>query len=414
MHESTRAHGPWERAARGAGLWGVDGAESTIFARMSATASRLGAMNLGQGFPDTDPPPEVAEAAQRAIAEGINQYPPGPGMPQLREAIAAHQHRFYTLDWDPDAEVLVTTGATEAIAASILALVEPGQEVATLEPYYDSYAAMIALAGGVHTTIPLDIAPGADGELTVSASPEALRDAITDRTRLILLNTPHNPTGLMLGRDVLEMIVATARQHDCLIVSDEVYEHLTFTGPHLSVAAIDGARERTITIGSAGKTLSVTGWKIGWITAPAELVTAVTGVKQWLTFASGAPLQGAVARGLDLPDTAYTRIAQDLQAQRDLLVTALRGIGAHVSIPDAGYFVLADFSPLGEHDAVDLCERLPAEAGVVGIPVAAFCRPEEQGGHASRYASLVRLAFCKNPATMAEAARRITAWADAR
>lgn len=406
--------GPWQDAARGAGLLRDGQARPTIFARMSARALELGAMNLGQGFPDTDPPAAVAEAAIANIRAGVNQYPPGPGHPALREAIARHQERFYGLTWDPATEVLVTTGATEAIAASIAALVRPGDEVLTLEPFYDSYAAMIALAGGVHRTVPLTVADeGADG-LRLTVDPAALRSAITARTRMILVNSPHNPTGIILGADALAAIVDGACEHDAIIVSDEVYEHLVLDGAHTPIASLPGARERTITIGSAGKTLSVTGWKIGWITAPAELVTAVSGVKQWLTFTSGAPFQGAVATGLGLPDAEYAAIAEDLRRRRDLLLATLRGIGARVSVPHAGYFVVADLSGLGEDDAAALCERLPVEAGVVAIPVSAFCHDDAEGGHAGRFRSLVRFAFCKDDATMAEAARRLTAWASSR
>lgn len=403
--------GPWQDAARGAGLWRSGHVQPTVFARMSARAAQLGAMNLGQGFPDTSPPPVVAETARRAITDGENQYPPGPGRPELRAAIARHQERFWGLSWDPDTEVLVTTGATEAIAATVLALVRPGDEVLTLEPYYDSYAAMIALARGVHRTVPLTVEPDGEHGLRLGVDPAAVRAAITDRTRLILLNSPHNPTGLILSREVLQAVVDGAREHDALIASDEVYEHLTFDRPHLPVATLPGARERTVSIGSAGKTLSVTGWKIGWITAPAELVTAITAVKQWLTFTSGAPFQRAVAAGLDLPDAEFSAIAADLRARRDALVEVLLGLGARVAVPDAGYFVVADLDPLGEDDAVALCERLPAEAGVVAIPVTAFCRPAADGGYAEHYRSLVRFAFCKDDATMDEAARRLRDWA---
>lgn len=411
------ATGPWQTAARGADLLHDGEARATIFARMSARAAELGAMNLGQGFPDTDPPSVVAEAAVAAIRAGANQYPPGPGIPELRAAIARHQERFYGLSWDAASEVLVTTGATEAIAASILALVRPGDEVLTLEPYYDSYAAMIALAGGVHRTVPLTVGrsdaavDGGEGDLRLSVDPVALRAAITDDTRMILVNSPHNPTGIVLPPEALAAIVEGATAHDAIIVADEVYEHLVLDGTHTPIATLPGARERTITIGSAGKTLSVTGWKIGWITAPSELVTAVTGVKQWLTYTSGAPFQGAVAVGLDLPDEDFTAIADDLRRRRNGLLATLRGIGARVSVPAAGYFVVADLSDLGEVDAAALCERLPQEAGVVAIPVPAFCRSEADGGHASRFASLVRFAFCKDDATMAEAARRLEAWA---
>lgn len=401
-------NGPWQHAARGAGLWSEGAAHPTIFARMSALAAELGAMNLGQGFPDTHPPAVVADAAIAAIRAGRNQYPPGRGVPELCAAIAAHQARFYGLTWDPASEVLVTTGATEAIAASILALVRPGDEVLTLEPYYDSYAAMIALAGGVHRTVGLTPRIGEDGDLHLAVDPAAIRAAVTDRTRLILVNSPHNPTGLVLPPDGLAAIGEAAREHDAIIVADEVYEHLVLDGRHAPIASLPGARERTITIGSAGKTFSVTGWKIGWITAPAPLVTAVTAVKQWLTYASGAPFQPAVADGLGMPDAEYAAIAADLRDRRDRLLVTLRDIGLRVSVPAAGYFVVADAAPIGETDAAALCERLPHEAGVVAIPVSAFCRD-----HRADFTSLVRFAFCKDDATLAEADRRLRAWAGA-
>lgn len=414
--------GPWQDAARGANLWTPTGpsdpehllggtVQPTIFARMSGIAQQLGAPNLGQGFPDTQPPDVVADAAVTAIREGHNQYPPGPGTPVLREAVAAHQQRFYGMDVDPASQVLVTTGATEAIAASILALVRPGDEVLTLEPFYDSYAATIALAGGVHRTVGLTTGVGQDGDLSLGVDPQQLRAAVTDRTRLILVNTPHNPTGLVLGTEALQTIVDTACAHDALIVSDEVYEHLTFDAPHVPIAALPGAAERTITIGSAGKTFSVTGWKIGWAIARHELITAVTAVKQWLTFTSGAPFQPAVAAGLGMDDAAYAAIAEDLRVRRDRLLTTLREVGLRVSVPEAGYFVVADAAPLGETDAAALCERLPEEAGVVAIPVSAFHLPATLAAPDSPARSLVRFAFCKDDATLAEADRRLRDWA---
>jgi N-succinyldiaminopimelate aminotransferase len=414
--------GPWQDAARGANLWTPTGpsdpehllggmVQPTIFARMSGIAQQLGAPNLGQGFPDTQPPAVVAETAAAAIREGNNQYPPGPGTPVLREAIAAHQQRFYGMDVDPATEVLVTTGATEAIAAAILALVRPGDEVLTLEPFYDSYAATIALAGGVHRTVGLTTTVDENSDLVLGVDPGTLRAAITDKTRLILVNTPHNPTGLVLGTEALQVIVDGAREHDALIMSDEVYEHLTFGAPHVPIATLPGAAERTITIGSAGKTFSVTGWKIGWAIARPEVITAVTAVKQWLTFTSGAPFQPAVAAGLGMDDAAYAAIAEDLRVRRDRLLTTLREVGLRVSVPEAGYFVVADATPLGEPDAAALCERLPQEAGVVAIPVSAFHLPATLAAPDSPARSLVRFAFCKDDATLAEADRRLRAWA---
>ncbi|MDO5661405.1 MAG: aminotransferase class I/II-fold pyridoxal phosphate-dependent enzyme [Brachybacterium sp.] len=407
-----RLDGPWQDAARGANLLrsataDPSAVQPSIFARMSALATRLGAMNLGQGFPDDDPPEVVARTAAEAILAGRNQYPPGPGTPELREAVAAHQARWYGMDVDPDAEVLVTTGASEALSASLLAFIRPGDEVLTLEPFFDLYGGVIGLAGGVHRTVPLASSIGEDGDLVLGVDPAAIRAAITERTRVILLNTPHNPTGLVLGEDVLRAVVEGARTHDALIITDEVYEHLLFDGArHRPIATLPGAWERTITIGSAGKTFSVTGWKIGWVTAPKELVTAVTAVKQWLTYVSGAPFQPAIAAGLALPEDAFSAIAADLQRRRDGLLEVLRRTGFRVSVPRAGYFVVADAAPLGETDGEDLCERLAHEAGVVAIPCSAFYRgdPGEARSH-------VRFAFCKADAVMDEAAQRLERWA---
>jgi N-succinyldiaminopimelate aminotransferase len=391
--------GAWSRAARGAMLLDDTGRLSpTIFAEMSALAVATGAVNLGQGFPDEDGPREVLDAAKRAIDEGVNQYPPGIGMPVLREAIAEHQLRFYAQTVDPDTEVLVTAGATEAIAASLLALLEPGDEVVTLEPFYDSYGAMIALAGARHVGVPLrwpEFAPDHDD----------LRAAVTDRTRVILLNSPHNPTGTVLDRATLELIVELAHRHDAIIVTDEVYEHLTYDGArHIPVSTLPGARERTVTISSAGKTFATTGWKIGWIVAPPALVGPILAVKQFLTYVNGAPFQPAIARGLRMPDSFFAGAAAALQTKRDLLSEGLRRAGFGVARPRGSYFVIADAAPLGYDDAVDLCRRLPELAGVVAIPVTAFIRPDRRDG--SR--SLIRLAFCKRVEVLREAVERLS------
>jgi N-succinyldiaminopimelate aminotransferase len=395
---SVMRPGPWRRAAAGAGLLTADGVPgTTIFAEMSALAAATGAINLGQGFPDTDGPQEVLRAAQDAIGAGLNQYPPGRGTAVLREAIARHQRHWYGLEVDPDTEVLVTAGATEALAAVLLAFVDDGDEVLTLEPSYDAYGAVIALAGGVHRTVPVDwpdFRPDAD----------RLRDAITDRTRVILLNTPHNPTGAVLDEALLRVVVEAAERHDALIVTDEVYEHLLFDGArHVPIATLPGAWDRTITISSGGKTFSTTGWKIGWLSGPAELVSAALAVKQFLTFVNGAPFQPAIAVGLDLPDAVFARIAGDLQSGRDTLIAGLTAAGLPVSVPAAGYFVIADGAALGFPDGADLCRRLPELAGVVAVPVSAFCRPEQ----AERMRSLVRFAACKSPAVLAEASTRL-------
>lgn len=405
------SHGPWIDAATATGLWRDGSAQPTIFAQMTALAQRTGAVNLGQGFPDTNPPQEVAEAAIDAIRSGINQYPPGPGTPALRRAIAEHQQRFYGLSLDPDSNVLVTTGATEAIAATILALVGPGDEVVTLEPFYDSYAATIAMAGGVHRTVPLRPVYHEVGDFSLRVDPDDLRATITSRTRLILINTPHNPTGTVLDPETLQLIVNLAVEADAIIVTDEVYEHLVYEGTHVPVAALPGAAGRCVTISSAGKTFSVTGWKIGWAIASPELITAITGAKQWLTYASGAPFQDAVARGLALPDTHYDAIRSDLQERRDLLVSALRSAGFPLSVPAAGYFVVADTSSFAEEDADALCRRLPEEAGVVGIPVSAFYRDPRRAGPARAW---VRFAFCKDRETIRDAGERLSTWAAAR
>ena len=394
---------PWQRTAAGAGLLDADGGiAATIFAEMSALAARTGAINLGQGFPDEDGPAEVLEAARQAIADGVNQYPPGIGMPVLREAISAHQRRWYGLEVDAASEVLVTAGATEALAATLLALVDSGDEVVTFEPYYDAYAALVARAGGVHRTVPLHWS-SEQHRPDWRPDPAELEAAVTDRTRVILVNSPHNPTGAVLDRDTLELVVRLAERHDAIIVTDEVYEHLTFGTPHTPIATLPGAWERTISISSGGKTFSTTGWKIGWITAPAPLVTAVLAVKQYLTFVNGAPFQPAIATGLALPDRFFADAAAELGAKRDLLASGLEAAGFSVSQPDAGYFVVVDAAPLGYADGAVLCRELPERAGVVGVPVSAFVHPDRQDA----YRSLVRFAFCKRRTVLEEASARL-------
>ena len=391
--------GAWTRAAAGAGLLGGDGSvRPTIFAEMSALAARTDAINLGQGFPDEDGPAEVMDAAVRAIRDGVNQYPPGIGIPQLRAAIAEHQSRFYGIELDADREVLVTAGATEAIAATLLALLEPGDEVVTFEPFYDAYGALIALGGGVHRTVPLEL-PGFRPDL------DRLRATVTDRTRVILVNSPHNPTGSVLDLETLQTIVELAERHDAIIVTDEVYEHLTFGPAHIPIATLPGAFDRTVTISSGGKTFNTTGWKVGWLSAPAPLVTAILAVKQFLTYVNGAPFQPAIAAGLRLPDEFFVRIAADLRHKRDVLSAGLHAAGFDVFESDGTYFVVADAAALGHSDAVELCRRLPELAGVVAIPLAAFCRDDL----ARRTASLVRFAFCKRMDVLERAAAQLAA-----
>ena len=394
--------GPWQRTARGALLLDDEGRlATTIFAEMSALAMVTGAINLGQGFPDEDGPAEVLEAARQAIADGVNQYPPGPGAPVLREAVAEHQQRFYGIGLDP-AQVLVTAGATEALTATILALVDRGDEVVVLEPFYDSYAAAVALAGGVLRTVPLRW-PG------FQPDHDELRAAVTDRTRLVLVNTPHNPTGTMLDRPTLELVIELAHRHDAVIVTDEVYEHLAFGDRHLPIASLPGGFERTVTISSGGKTFNTTGWKVGWLSGPIDLVRAITAVKQYLTYVNAAPFQPAIAVGLRLPDAFFTGAADALRGKRDLLSASLREAGFDVSTPQGGYFAVADAAPFGVTDAADFARRLPELAGVVGVPLTAFVNPPNRAG----YRSLIRFAYCKRPEVLQEAARRLAGLARA-
>lgn len=356
----------------------------TIFAEMSALATKTGAINLGQGFPDDDAHPDVLEAARRAISDGLNQYPPGLGTPVLRGAIAEHQQRFYNLTIDPDREVLVTAGATEALAASLLALTDRGDDVVVFEPFYDSYAAIVALAGANLVTVPLR------GD-TYQPDHDELRAAVTDRTRVILINNPHNPTGVQFDRDTLTLIVELAHQHNATIISDEVYEHLTFHTPHTPIATLPGGAMRTVTISSGGKTFNTTGWKIGWLTAPHQLVQAITAVKQYLTYVSGAPLQPAIAVGLGLPDSYYQQLAASLKDRCALLRRGLERAGLNPSQPDAGYFLIADAAPLGFDNADQAALALPELAGVVGIPLTAFVRDNNR----QPFNTKLRFAFCK-------------------
>ena len=368
---------------------------TTIFAEMSALAETTGAVNLGQGFPDTDGPREIAAAAAAAIMEGRgNQYPPGPGVPELRQAVAAHQKRFWGLDVDPDSQVLVTAGATEAIAAALIALLEPGDEAIAFEPYYDSYAACIAMAGARRVPVtlrPPDFRPDLD----------ALRAAITPRTRLILLNSPHNPTGVVFTPAELARIAELACAHDLLVISDEVYEHMVFDGTHLPIASLPGMAERTVTISSAAKMFSFTGWKIGWVTGSPEVVTAVRTVKQFLTYVSGGPFQYAVAQALALPDSYYASIADDLRPKRDFFCDGLVKAGFEVYRPAGTYFITTDVRPLGYTDGMEFCRELPRRAGVVAIPSSVFYDNAEAGR------SQVRFAFCKKQEVLAEALARL-------
>jgi N-succinyldiaminopimelate aminotransferase len=366
----------------------------TIFAEMSALAVATSAINLGQGFPDTDGPREVADAAVAAIRAGHNQYPPGIGVPELRHAVARHQHHWYDIEVDPSTEVLVTAGATEAIAAAILALCEPGDEVVTFEPYYDSYAACIALAGAERHVVQLR-APeyGFDADDLVRA--------VTPRTRLLLLNSPHNPTGKVFSRDELELIASLCVERDLLAVTDEVYEHLVFDGEHVPLCTLPGMRDRTLTISSGAKTFSFTGWKVGWVCGRAPLVAAVRAVKQFLTYVNAGPFQHAIAVGLDLPDSYFVSIADDLRVKRDRLGAGLADAGFAARPPAGTYFTTVDIRAVGDDDGLAFCRALPARCGVVAVPNVVFYDDKAAG------LPLVRFACCKRLDVIDEAARRL-------
>ena len=387
----------------------LQGFGTTVFAEMSALAVATGSINLGQGFPDTPGPVEVLDVARAAIGTPADQYPPGPGTPELRTAVAAHVERFRGLAYDPDSEVLVTAGATEALTAALLALVEPGDEVVLLEPMYDSYAAAVAMAGGVVRPVPLTPPPAstdgpADGGVW-TFDPADLRAAVTPRARLLLLNTPHNPTGKVLDRAELALVAEVALEAGLLVVTDEVYEHLVFSGAeHVSLATLPGMRERTLVVGSGGKTFNTTGWKVGWICGPAPLVAAVRTAKQFLTYVNAGPFQPAIAAGLGLPDAYFSGIARDLERRRDVLVAGLRGAGLPTVSPQATYFATVDVRGVQpDGDGLAFCRELPARAGVVAVPTVVFYTR----GHADLGRSLVRFAFCKRMDVLEQAATQL-------
>jgi N-succinyldiaminopimelate aminotransferase len=372
----------------------LQGFGTTIFAEMSALAVRTGSINLGQGFPDTDGPAVVADAAVAAIRAGRNQYPPGPGIPELRDAIARHQRRFYRLDVDADREVLVTAGATEAIAAAMLSLCEVGDEVVTFEPYYDSYAASIAMAGAQRRVVTLR-----PPDYHFDAS--ALEAAVGPRTRLLLLNSPHNPTGKVFSRAELELVARVCIEHDLLAVTDEVYEHLVYDGEHIPLATLPGMRDRTLTISSGGKTFSFTGWKVGWACGPEALVNAVRTAKQFLTYVNAAPFQHAIAVGLDLPDDHFRDFANGLRERRDVLSEGLAAAGFDVMASAGTYFVTTDIRALGESDGLAFCRALPERCGVVAVPNVVFYDDRAAG------LPLVRFTFCKRLDVLEEAVTRL-------
>ena len=377
-----------------------------IFAKMSALAAEVGAVNLGQGFPDEDGPPAMLEAARQAITDGVNQYPPGLGIAELREAVAAQRLRRYAQRFDPASEVLVTVGASEAIAAAVIGLVEPGSEVIVVEPYFDTYAPNIAMAGAHRMSVPL-VPDGRGFALDV----DAVRTAITPRTRAMIVNSPHNPTGMVLSDAECQALAEVAVDADLLVISDEVYERLTFDGrEHLPLASYPGMAQRTVTISSAAKMFNCTGWKIGWACGPAELVNGVRAAKQYLSYVGGAPFQPAVAYALDHEDAWVDGLRDALQTKRDRLAAALTGIGFKVHDSAGTYFLCADPRPLGFADGASFCEELPHRVGVAAIPMSAFCEP---GAASERWRHLVRFAFCKRDETLDEAIGRLSALAPA-
>jgi N-succinyldiaminopimelate aminotransferase len=380
-------------AARLAGLG------TTIFASTTARAEALGAVNLGQGVPEGAPPARMMEVASEAMAAGLNQYTGLGGLPALRTAVCEDLQSRLRLTYDPDTEVLVTYGATEAVSAAVLALCDPGDELLVLDPAYDSYAAAAAFAGARAVPVPLDLTGGGP-----VLDPEVLEAAVTDRTRALLLNSPHNPSGRALSEQDLAAVADVCVRHDLTAVTDEVYEHLLHRGRrHASLAAAPGMRERTLRVSSAGKTFTATGWKVGWVTGPAPLVTAVRTVKQFLTFTGNGPFQAAVAHGLRCEQDWVRGNAAALERRRDLLATGLQSVGLEVLPDDGGYFLLADTGSVGEPDAAAYAERLMVDKGVAAIPASAFTLVP------GRMRSLLRFAYCRGDDTVAEAVRRLQA-----
>lgn len=378
---------------------------TTVFAEMSALAARIGAVNLGQGFPDEDGPPAMLKAAQEAIADGVNQYPPGIGIAPLRHAIAAQRRRRYGIDYDPDTEVLVTVGATEAIASAVIGLVEPGSEVLLMEPFYDSYSPVVAMASAQRVAVPL--VPHGRG---FALDADALRRAVTPRTRALIVNSPHNPTGTVLSADELAAIAEVAVAADLLVITDEVYEHLVFDGRrHVPLAGFDGMAERTITISSAAKMFNCTGWKIGWACGPAPLIAGMRAAKQYLSYVGGAPFQPAVALALETQDAWVDDLRATLQARRDRLAAGLIDVGFEVHASAGTYFLCADPRPLGYDDSSEFCAVLPEKVGVAAIPMSAFCDPATTSGPADVWNHLVRFTFCKRDDTLDEAVKRLGA-----
>lgn len=391
----------FEQVGLAAGLMGADGHwRSTIFEEMSALAHRYGALNLGQGFPDTDGPAEMLRAAADALASGVNQYATIAGNPALRQAIAEHQQRFYGLTLNPDTQVTVTAGASEALAATIAALVEPGDEVVLFEPYYDLYPAAAALAGARVRTVPL-VPPTFEPDL------EALEAAFSDRTALVVVNDPHNPTGMVFSTEAKTKIVELATRYDAVILADQVYEHLVFTGPYQPIQTLPGAAERTVAVSAISKTHSATGWRVGWMTGPENLILPIRLVKGYLTHSAAAPLQAAAAVGVGLGDNFYTGVQTRYAQQRRILVENLAGSPWEVTPPAGTFFAVADVSQVlterGLTSAEELCHQLPEQAGVALIPLTAFTTE----AYRQRVQTYVRFAFCKRPEVLQDAATRL-------
>lgn len=373
--------------------------KTSIFTEMTELARRTGAVNLGQGVPDLDSPPALLRGVADAVLAGQNQYPPAYGFPELRRAVAAHQQRRYALEYDPDGEVLVTTGATEALAAALLGLTGPGDEVVTFDPCYDAYPAGTRLSGAALVAVPLAMA--GDG---FALDADALRAALTPRSRVLLLNTPHNPSGKVFTPDELATLAELCIEHDLTVVTDEVYEHLTYDdATHLPIAALPGMRERTLTISSAGKTFNVTGWKVGWLTGPAPLVAACTSVKQFLTYASGTPYQQALARSLAEVEPWAEELRALLGGNRDVLRDGLAAAGLRPYRAESGYFLQADVRPWGYGDGFAFCRDLPERAGVVAIPTSAFRQAADPAPW------LVRFSFCRRPDALHRAVTQLAA-----
>jgi N-succinyldiaminopimelate aminotransferase len=372
----------------------LQGFGTTIFAEMTVLALEHDAVNLGQGFPDSDGPDEVKDAATRAIREGRNQYSPGRGVSTLRRAVADHQRRFWGLDYDPETEIVVTAGATEAVFCAVNALCDVGDEVVLFEPFYDSYEAAVRMAGAVPTTVRLS-----DPDL--SYDPEELERALTARTRLVVLNSPHNPTGKVWTREELSHLAGLCVERDLVAVTDEVYEHLVYDGAHVPLATLPGMRERTVTISSGAKTFSFTGWKIGWVCAAPQLAAAVLAAKQFVTFTNGTPLQFGIAAGLGLDDAYFEQLCGSYRRRRDLLCAGLADAGLEVVVPAGTYFVTADIRPLGHGDDVAFCRMLPTEVGVAAVPVSGLHLDKASRRH------LVRFAFCKSEQVLADGVERL-------